>query len=219
MDLAAMFLIGLLTAGSAYQLMRSRREAVKRQKLFYSEIIPHISEAQITNKRGMFPELEGIYENMRIRIVPAADNLCYRGLPHLYVKIYLFIDTDILLRILDLNERKHLFPPARFECHSILLGKDKPQFEVFLPGRQEHADLDNGKLLTIISGIKDCSEILVHKNFVRLTLKAATGDRGYYAVLRGVKFPVLILKYSNFEKNISLVLDLCREVSGFEKAG
>ncbi len=213
---AGLVILCLLTIGSAYFFMRSLQEAKKKQEMFFSEILPFIKDANITENKDFFPALDGYFENIPIKIVPLADNLCYRGLPRLYIRIYILIKNEQLLRVANVDERKHLFPPASFEKFSFLLKNNKPNYEIFLPDR--FRVFDEGSFTRILAEIKDCSEILFHKNFIRLTLLLARGERGHYAVLRSVKFPILVLKYEQFKRNIKMVLELRKEVAKIDKA-
>ncbi|PKM79479.1 MAG: hypothetical protein CVU89_17765 [Firmicutes bacterium HGW-Firmicutes-14] len=208
----------LLTLGSAYYFMRSLQENRRKEESFYSEILPHIEQASLTANRGLLPSLEGLYKDTRIKIVPLADNLCYRGLPRLYLKVYLSVDNDKLCRVVNIDERRHLFPPAEFEKHGYLLGKNNPRFEIFLPGEPKcnPGELDN--LVNILSQINNCSEILINKKFIRMTLLLARGEKGYYAVLRAIRFPTLVLKHQHLSRTIQLLFDLRREVAEIENA-
>lgn|GEM_PF-4192597 len=216
MLLAVLGFLVLLTIGSAYYLMRSHQETGKKQELFYCEVLPHIKGAEIRENRDSFPSIQGVYQNTKVKIVPLEDNLCYRGLPRLYLRIYLAVDNERQFRIVNMDERKHLFPPAAFEKHSMMIGQNNPQFELLLPEGTDHQAFDNISLAEILSEIKDCSEILFQRRFIRLTLLIAKGERAHYAILRAAKFPVLVLKNESFERNIKLLLKLHGEVAKIE---
>ncbi|MBU7006080.1 hypothetical protein [Phosphitispora fastidiosa] len=208
----------LLTLGSAYYLMRSLQEIRKKEEVFYREILPHMKQASFSENRGLLPSLEGLYHDLRIKIVPLGDNLCYRGLPRLYLKIYLAVDNDKLCRVVSINERAHLFPPAEFEKSRTFLGQDNPGFEICLPEEPKLEPENLNNLVNILSKIDNCSEILMQKKYIRLTLLLAHGEKGYYFVLRAMKFPALVLKDENLSRTVQLLFELRREVAKIESA-
>jgi len=210
-------LLSLLLTGSVYTYMHSLQETKRKQELFYSEIKPYIKEAVVREDRSSFPSIEGYYKNFKIKVIPHVDNLGLRSLPRLYARVYILINNKVQFRIVRTNERKHLFPPANLENGYNVLAEKSTEFALFYQGEQSGRCFDTGNITDILSGIDDCAEILVRKNFIRVTLLLAKGEKRNYAVLRAVKFPVLVLNYEHFRKTIKLLLKLREEVAGIEK--
>lgn len=187
----------LLLSGSAYSYMCSRQETRQKQELFYSEILPQIKEAVVKEDRNSFPSLEGFYKNLQLKVVPYIDNLGLRRLPRLYARVYIMVENRQIYRIVKTSERKHLFT---------------------LAGSESHCEIDSANIVKILAEIENCYEVIMQKTFIRATLLLAKGDKGYYAVLRAARFPVLILKKDRFEKTVNLLLRLREEVAGIEQA-
>lgn len=167
--------------------MHSLHQNRKKQTLFYSQIRSDIREAKVTKTRFDYPILQGIYKNIRIKLVPEVDNLYLRSLPCLYLKIYVLLKNDIPYKINRVGEVSGLFIP-------------------------EDDVLDFIAVTGLLSQIQGVSEVLAGEGFVRVKIFLAEGDINYYRVLRAAKFPNLILKSEHFTKTINLLLRLHKEV-------
>lgn len=195
--------------------MRSQQEAKQRSDLLYSELLPCIDGALVKETRDSnFPLLEGYFEKHKIKVIPVIDTLSLRSLPRLYFRVIIYVRNDIFCRIETASERSYLCSPAGREGPGFVPDNNSPELKMFMSPKPEIKDYS--RVVDILSKLDFCTEILITNNFIRATFLAVKAKKNYYQVMRAAIFPIVILKQEKFTKNVKLVMELRKEMAGFE---
>jgi hypothetical protein len=185
----AVALVGVVLLAMLYRRDRNNLKA-ERAKLF-DLCLDLFQSYRITQQGPTFPLLSGRYRDREVRVEPAIDQMAWRKLPVLYLKVTV-LEPNSYRAILDLLIRpggvEVLSPSAELHHHlplpdgwpePALLCTDDP---MLIP------PLD---LLTPHIGVFDdiyMKEMIITSRGVRLMRMIWQARRLHYAVLREVKF-------------------------------
>ena len=215
MDALMVVSISLLLGWSAYSIMHSIQKAKKKALMFHSEIIPCMQEYELSKSTTQFPVLSGIYEGNKVKFVPEADSLVFRRLPLLYLRIYIYIPSTVLLRLRKLDfetQSNHLFPPSSFEKSHSEIRLNNQEFRLFIGDGHYPLNLE-ASLAKLIPEDNNCAEILFQKNFIRVTILLSKANQSSYIINRTTDFDDLIFKREFFETYLQAMLALHNELS------
>jgi hypothetical protein len=189
-----MLIYAVALGGVALLVMLYRRDRsllrVRRAK-FFELCLDLFQSYRVTQEGPAFPLLSGRYRDHEVRLEPVIDDMAWRKVPVLYLKVTV-LKPNPYRAILDL-----LIRPGGVEVYS---PSDELHYHVKLPqGWPEHAllctddpsSLPPLELITPHIGIFDdiyMKELVATSRGVRLTRMIWQARRLHYAVLREVKF-------------------------------
>lgn len=208
--------IGIVLAWSVYSIIRSRQKAKHKGQLFYSEIIPGLQECELTESTIQFPALTGTYDRHQIKLVPEVDDMVLHRLPRLYLRIYIYVPNNFLLRVLkqDVETRStYFFLPSSFEKVQKEIRLNNQDLQLF--SAEEHYPLNQETWLAgLFAEGNICAELLLQRNYMRLTLLLSRAKRSSYMITRATDFSSLIFKRECFEKYFRAALELHKVLQG-----
>lgn len=215
MDFLLVVGICLLLAWSAYSVMHSRQKYREKALLFYSELIPGFKQFELIKSSTQFPVLTGIYEGVRVKLVPEADKSVFQRLPRLYLRIYIYVPSTALFRLrrLDIETQSNvLFLPSSFEKRHIDLTLNNQNYRLFLG--DGNYPLDPARSLTkLVSAGNSCVEILFHNNFIRGSFLLSKGNQSSYVLFRAAEFDKMVFKRGFFHGYFQAILELWQELN------
>lgn len=215
MDLLLPVSIGLLLAWSVYSFMHSRQKAKQKGLLFYSEFIPYLQQYELSKSRSQFPVLSGIYDGYKIKLVPEVDALVLHRLPRLYLRMYIYVPNNFLLRVRKQDvetQSTHFFLPSSFEKVYKEIRLNNQELQLFLAQEYYPLNLETCLARLFPEG-NNCAELLLQKNFIRITILLSKGKKSSYVITRATDFSSLIFKREFFERYFQAALELHRELS------
>lgn len=206
--------ICLLLAWSAYSIMHSRKKAKQKALLFYSELMPYIENYELSKSRTQFPILSGIYEGYRVKLVPEADNMVFQRVPRLYLRIYIYVPNNFLLRLRNLDyetQSNYLFPPSSFEKSHREISISNLEYRLSLGDGYYPLNLE-ASLAQLFPAGNNCAEMLFQKSFIRGTILLSKGKQSSYVLTRATNFSNLIFRREFFQTYFQAMLELHVEV-------
>jgi hypothetical protein len=207
-------------AGVALLVMLYRRDRrylqVQRAK-FFDLCFDLFQSYRVTQEGPTFPRLSGCYRDHEVRLEPVVDDMAWRKVPVLYLKVTV-LKPNPYRAILDLLIRPggvevyspsdelhyHVKPPESWPEPALLCTDDPsslPPLELITP----HIGVFNDIYM---------KELVATSRGVRLTRMIWQATRLHYAVLREVKFEELYLDPSIAKTLLDSTIDIADALSG-----
>lgn len=183
----------LLGVAALFFLHRYERRAKLRQRArFFADCLGLFQTYKVTQEHVNYPLLTGSYRGYAVRLEPVIDNMAWRKLPVLWLKVTVL--TEIPYRgVLDLLIRPHgaeNFSPNPELEYSVKLPEGWPQDGVLATD-----DPDTMPPLELIApslGIfadERLKELVITPKGVRLVARMWQAVRANYVTFREIKFP------------------------------
>lgn len=210
----AVALVGVVLLVMLYR--RDRRNLQVQRATFFDLCLDLFQSYRVTQEGPTFPLLSGRYREHEVRLDPVVDDMAWRKVPVLYLKVTV-LKPNPYRAILDLLIRPggvevyspsdelhyHVKPPEGWPEPALLCTDDPsslPPFELITP----HIGVFNDIYM---------KEMVVTSRGVRLTRMIWQARRLHYAVLREVNFEELYLDPSIAKTLLDTTIDIADALS------
>jgi hypothetical protein len=185
----AVALVGIVALAILYR--RDRRHLKERRGKFFDQCLDLFQNCRVTQEGPLFPLLSGSYRDHEVRLEPVIDNMAWRKVPVLYLKVTV-LQPNPYRAILDLLIRPggvEVCSPSNDLNYHLRLPEGWP--EQALLATDHPTLIPPLDLITPHLGVFDdvyMKELVVTSRGVRLVRMIWQARRLYYAVLREVRF-------------------------------
>ncbi len=185
----AVALVGVVASATLYR--RDRRHLKERRGEFFDQCLDLFQNCRVTQEGPLFPRLSGYYRDHEVRLEPLIDNMAWRKVPVLYLKVTV-LQPNSYRGILDLLIRPggvEVYSPSNDLNYHLPLPEGWP--EQALLATDHPTLIPPLDLITPHIGVFDdvhMKELVVTSRGVRLVRMIWQARRVYYAVLREVRF-------------------------------
>lgn len=187
--------VAVLPALFARDATRARRQRTG----FFTETLVLFDRYRVAMAGQAYPLLEGRYRGHEVRLEPVLDDMAWRKLPSLWLKVTVFKPNPArgVLDFLMRPQGGEFFSPSGDIIHRLAIPESWPQ-NAILCADQKTAPLESLSPHMTVFADPRAKELVVSPRGVRLVYQAAQGDRAQYLVLRQAHFennkadPVLV---------------------------
>jgi hypothetical protein len=210
----AVALVGVITLVMLYR--RDRKSLQARRARFFDRCLDLFQSYRITQEGPTFPLLSGRYRDYEVRLVPVVDDMAWRKVPVLYLKVTV-LKANRYRAILDLLIRPggvEVYSPSDELHHHVPLPEGWPGQAVLCT--DDPSSLPPLDLITPHMGVFNdvyMKELVATSRGVRLTRMIWQARRLHYAVLREVNFEELYLDPAIAKTLLDSAIDIADALS------
>jgi hypothetical protein len=185
----AVALVGIILLVMLYRRDRSRLKA--QRGAFFDLCLDLFQSYRVTQEGPLYPALSGRYRDHEVRLEPVIDNMAWRKVPVLWLRVTV-LKANSYRGILDLLVRPggvEVYSPSNELHYHLPLPEGWPQQALLCT--DDEASIPPLELITPHIGIfadQYMKELIVTSRGVRLVRMIWQASRLHYAVFREVKF-------------------------------
>ena len=171
---------------------RDRVQTARRRARMFHLCLPLFVEAEVTERRGDFPMLAGLFHSQRFTLEAFPDTLGYRKIPSLWMQVTLTATLPIngTVDILARPQNIEFFSPSN-ELHVALPAPTSwPQPILFRANTENHG-LDIRRIETNVAKLftdNRIKELLITERGLRVIYQLAQAEKSRYFVFRMAEF-------------------------------
>jgi hypothetical protein len=177
--------LAVLPALFARDATRARRQRTG----FFADTLGLFDRYKVALRGQAYPLLEGRYKGHDVRLEPVLDDMTWRKLPSLWLKVTVF-KPNPSRGVLDFLMRPRggeFFSPSSDMVHRLAIPESWPQNAILCADSPDIALDDLTPHMAIFEDTRT-KELVLTPRGVRLVYQAAQGDRAQYLVLRQAHF-------------------------------
>ena len=166
------------------------RDSVRERRLrggWFAEVLPLLDSYRVTQEGNGWPVLTGRYRGQEVRLEPVLDDMAWRKLPSLWLKVTVLAPNPQrgTLGFLVRARGGEFYSPTAEMKHRLPLPSGWPTDAMLCTD-----DMKATPLELDMSAFQDprMKELVITPKGVRLVYQAAQGNRAEYLVLRQARF-------------------------------
>ena len=177
--------LAVLPALFARDAARARRQRTG----FFTDTLGLFERYRVAMAGQAYPLLEGRYKGHDVRLEPVLDDMTWRKLPSLWLKVTVFKPNPArcVLDFLMRPQGGEFFSPSGDMVYRLAIPESWPQNAILCADGQDVALDDLTAHMAIFDDTR-AKELVLSPRGVRLVYQAAQGDRAQYLVLRQAHF-------------------------------